>query len=542
MSIQSQITRITTARDRSFQALSSKGISVPAGPTIDDLPSVIESISTKSAATIVPSTTDYTIASGYFLTGAQTIKGDPNLIPGNIVAGTSIFGVTGTGEGGGGGGVEEKQIMFIDYDGTLLYSYDKTDIVAMTSESELPANPSHTGLTAQGWNWTLAQIKAQLTALPDGVVYVGQMYTTSSGKTEIDVTLHDSAALSPYLCFRINGSATIEWGDGATSSVTGNSFTISKNTQHTYSAIGDYTIKISVVTGSIVLQPLYSGQSILSANTSSSNTTRYSNVKYANCITAIRIGPSADIGDNFLNYCYSIKTITIPKTITTVATYAFAYCYALTGVVIPNSVTTLGNYTCSSCRALVRVSFPYNVTDIGNNVFYACYKLKSFTIPNKVTTIGTNLSSSCSNLVDLQFPSSITSLGSNAFQSCDNLEDFSFPGTVSIPNNAFNNCYSLKSYTIGSGVTSIGSSAFNNCYSLISLTIPATVESIGNNAFAGCYGMLEYHFLSTTVPSIGTSVFNYIQSGCVIYVPSAKLNDYKTASNWANYASYIQGE
>lgn len=61
------------------------------------------SIGTKAATTIVPGTLDQTIASGVYLSGAQTIKGDANLIADNIRSGTSIFGVTGTYEGSGGG-------------------------------------------------------------------------------------------------------------------------------------------------------------------------------------------------------------------------------------------------------------------------------------------------------------------------------------------------------------------------------------------------------------------------------------------------------
>ena len=74
---------------------------------------------------------------------------------------------------GGSTVVEPKDVNFIDYDGTLLHSYTKAEINAMTRESDLPANPSHPGLTSQGWNWTLAQIKAQLTAMPDMPVQVG---------------------------------------------------------------------------------------------------------------------------------------------------------------------------------------------------------------------------------------------------------------------------------------------------------------------------------------------------------------------------------
>ena len=48
-----------------------------------------------------------------------------------------------------GGGVVEadwNDVCFWDYDGTLLYSYSAADFANL---SELPANPSHDGLTAK---------------------------------------------------------------------------------------------------------------------------------------------------------------------------------------------------------------------------------------------------------------------------------------------------------------------------------------------------------------------------------------------------------
>ncbi len=53
-------------------------------------------IPSKGAATYTPGTTNQTIASGNYLSGVQTIKGDANLVAGNIAKGKSIFGVTGT--------------------------------------------------------------------------------------------------------------------------------------------------------------------------------------------------------------------------------------------------------------------------------------------------------------------------------------------------------------------------------------------------------------------------------------------------------------
>ena len=53
-------------------------------------------IVTQAAQTITPGTSNKTIASGRYLTGTQTIKGDANLVAGNIKSGVSIFGVSGT--------------------------------------------------------------------------------------------------------------------------------------------------------------------------------------------------------------------------------------------------------------------------------------------------------------------------------------------------------------------------------------------------------------------------------------------------------------
>ena len=53
------------------------------------------SVTTKAAATITPGTSDQTIAAGTYLTGAQTIAGDADLVASNIINGVQIFGVTG---------------------------------------------------------------------------------------------------------------------------------------------------------------------------------------------------------------------------------------------------------------------------------------------------------------------------------------------------------------------------------------------------------------------------------------------------------------
>lgn len=61
--------------------------------------SATKQLTTQGAQTITPGTSNKTIASGRYLTGTQTIKGDANLVAANIKKGVSIFGVAGTNEG-----------------------------------------------------------------------------------------------------------------------------------------------------------------------------------------------------------------------------------------------------------------------------------------------------------------------------------------------------------------------------------------------------------------------------------------------------------
>ena len=58
-----------------------------------------QSIATKGAQTYTPSTVNQTIGAGQYLSGTQTILGDPNLVAANIRIGKSIFGVNGNYKG-----------------------------------------------------------------------------------------------------------------------------------------------------------------------------------------------------------------------------------------------------------------------------------------------------------------------------------------------------------------------------------------------------------------------------------------------------------
>lgn len=69
---------------------------VASGTAGNSAVSLTASVTTKAAATITPGTSNQTIASGTYLTGAQTVLGDADLVAANIVYGKNIFGVDGS--------------------------------------------------------------------------------------------------------------------------------------------------------------------------------------------------------------------------------------------------------------------------------------------------------------------------------------------------------------------------------------------------------------------------------------------------------------
>ena len=86
---------ITLTKSVSVTPVVSAGY-VSSGTAANSSVSLTATVTTKAAATITPGTSAQTIAAGTYLTGAQTIAGDADLVASNIRSGVQIFGVTGT--------------------------------------------------------------------------------------------------------------------------------------------------------------------------------------------------------------------------------------------------------------------------------------------------------------------------------------------------------------------------------------------------------------------------------------------------------------
>ena len=201
---------------------------------------------------------------------------------------------------------------------------------------------------------------------------------------------------------------------------------------------------------------------------------------------------------------------TLPSDLTTIGEYAFYNYTKLALTSLPDGLTRIGSYAFLGCNALALTSLPDNVLEIGSNAFRYCKGITSLSGNCRITTFGSSAfngnSTNRMQLAHVSFPNMAVAYLSTVFGS-------------STENNA---CQLLEDADIGN-TSGIAANAFANCNKLQTLILRKTgsICTLANvNAFLNT-PMRGYNSLSGT-----------------IYVPSALISTYQTATNW----STIYGE
>lgn len=284
---------------------------------------------------------------------------------------------------------------------------------------------------------------------------------------------------------------------------------------------------------------------------------------------------SVDIPNSVSRICENafkecpITSITLPNTISRIEGGTFAGC-SLTSIIIPSSVTSIGDAAFDGCSYLSTVSFSDAITTIGKSAFWGC-DLSGIVLPEALLTID-DRAFGLNPISDVVIPASTSYIGINPFMGCTYLssitvdeknkvydsrnncnaiiesasntlvagcKDSFIPESIcTIGQGAFSRLSTLTSIIIPDSVTSILASAFTDS-GLTAVTVPSSVTSIGHYAFDS-ESLMKLTVLATEPPVIPAANIINGSNGCVIYVPEASVEVYKTAVYWSLYDNCIQ--
>ena len=378
--------------------------------------------------------------------------------------------------------IDEKDVNFFDYDGTLIASYTVEEAKTL---STLPEPPKHAGLVFQQWNWTLDDVHT-ITEFAD----IGALYTTDDGATRLKIEVIDAARGDISLNFyqSVGAGTVIDWGDGGEPEASGDALMCQM--QHTYANAGTYIIS---------MKPADNCTLILGQSTSSpiiGGITTYNRVSPVLLLEAY-IGDRVTTLEEgaFSNYCV-LRVVSMNSDLKQMKDSAFKSCKSLICMVLPEAIQGISNYAFQDCSVLKCLPTGRELYSIGN---YACSKCASLKRLNtiKVNNIGTSI----------------------------------FDGS-GITHAVFNSVMIIKSYM------------FMNSKNLISVKMTSNISSInGGYAFSEC-NTLKTVDLShcTEVPRlINVNAFSNTPKDLEILVPAALADEWKQATNWTTLANQIKG-
>ncbi len=320
--------------------------------------------------------------------------------------------------------VQESDINFYDYDGTLLHAWSLAELQGKTELPELPTQP---GLICQGWNWTLAELKAQNSEMD-----VGANYITDDGKTRIYVRFEDGRT-SPVLGIGVNGTVTVDWGDGSThDTLTGtDEYTAVYTPAHNYAAAGDYIISLTVKGKARLLGGYAETHASFLLGYSAEADAR--NIAYLSAIRRVHCGSNLALDTYALNHCHRLEAVAV-STEQKGMYGAFLYCRALNFLCIPRGQTFVANDTLSQCTGLKAVSLPSSLLTFLAGSVSGCGALRRIGVPDGVYNIDGYAFDSCKGLTSIRFKGGTSNkIKSMAFVNVTGIRYYDFIVCTTIP-------------------------------------------------------------------------------------------------------------
>jgi len=139
--------------------------------------------------------------------------------------------------------------------------------------------------------------------------------------------------------------------------------------------------------------------------------------------------PVTALGYSAINYCDSVKSITIPACVEEISSQAIYWCDSLTEIKVDKNnkvydsrencnaiIETKTNSLIIGCEGTV---IPKSVTSIGEHAFYYC-EIESVELSSNIKSIG-DYAFYGTDLTSITIPHSVESIGEKAFSACEYL-------------------------------------------------------------------------------------------------------------------------
>lgn len=421
--------------------------------------------------------------------------------------------------------IKEKDVNFYDYDGSLLYSYSKDEFLAL---SEMPANPTHSGLTSQGWNYSLQNAQSYVTNYK--YLDIGQNYTTTDGSSKYYINTSNYSNIELNFEIKLNGEVIIDWGDNTTPvTLTGNDITSVINATHTYINGGEYIIKI---TPNTILTMMSLIADAFNNSGDRSNSYFINKIEVGNHVSDI--SGSSNSTSTKMN---SIKSITLPNSITSITNIINAN--VLKCLILPDGL--LGFPIIKECYNLTTICMGNGLTscDTSDN---SLWNLKSLTLPTSVNTFSIgNTNQVAKALKRIVIPTSVTN--GNLLLSYSPIEYFYGKGGTYRINLNYARALKELIFDDNEDITLLGTSGnpLQGTLSLEKIKFPKSVTTY-NFSYLG-YNLKELDMTNyDEVPTTSSTFINQLQTQakqCKILVPASLYNAFINSSYWSSVANRI---
>lgn len=215
------------------------------------------------------------------------------------------------------------------------------------------------------------------------------------------------------------------------------------------------------------------------------------------------------------------------------------------------TVTTINDDAFADCTTLRSITIPATVTELSGWGFRNCASLEQITVSNKNPRFNSN--NNCNAIIETGenklivgslwtvIPESITRIGADAFWGRWGLETINIPNSVKeIGSHAFSWCF-LNEITLPSELEVLEEGAFAST-DLQSIILPASLKTIGKEAFNDCPQLTNVTVQNTVPLELdGGETFSN-RANATLYLPAGAKKAYKAAPIWKEFKETVEAE